>query len=203
MNDLQLFSKEVQKLTLQSAIQIDNPNKKGLSAIAKIDVALDEKLETVLDYFAQILGHNPAIDFILPILSEEIKKAYYFLTFEEICYVLKKGIAGYYKNPAQIAPISFNIETVLSWLADYTDKERNPFVTAYKPKQEIEAVNPYEHAAENLAILDKIHQEAKEAKEKRNGIVKPKNDAENTASFEAERTKQTELMKSIYEGEKV
>jgi hypothetical protein len=200
MTNLQEFKQIVRKLDVASAVQLDSPDRKQVSLLRKQDEAdLLDTLEITCTYFASLMSqNNAALDFVIPEIANELIQNYWFLTYEEICLVLRNGVIGKYKNPQQFTHQTFDLETVLGWFQHYNDHERCLFVTAHTNKKqlieasELPAQALYEHAQHNAKLLNDIEKQSKKAKLKRVLVnmqaVEP--DAQSISDFEQKKKEQ-------------
>lgn len=72
----------------------------------------------------------------IPAYREAIFKKYYFLTIDEIAYVLKNGIIGAYKKEYN----KLDLETLMTWFEIYDTLERMEWLDKRNHNEKIEAL---------------------------------------------------------------
>lgn len=163
----------IRELNLEKAIDSNNENRQTLAALKRIDKEdLSDGLEMIIDYFANNTNNKGNIEYIIEVIADEITVKYYFFTFDEVCYVLKRGVLGYYKNPQQYSSQNFDFETVLNWFHAYDIGERANFVERNRKKEnnslsdDLDSREMYMNGKHNKSILDKIEMDREKEKKK-------------------------------------
>lgn len=161
------FSKLLTKITPE--IAIFGENRLQLSKLKKQDEQMCvDMLEFVLDWAANLLGKvDNFTQMLVPELAQQIMTEYWFMSFDEICYVIRKGVLGKYKMDKQFTN-PFDLPTVISWFECY-DTERESVVTNHqiqKAKIHKQEMNLVDISLEYTELNNLFKEGAKQAKEK-------------------------------------
>lgn len=111
----------------------------------------------------------------IPMYREAIFKKYYFLTIDEIAYVLKNGIMGAYKKEYN----KLDLETLMTWFEIYDTSERMEWLDMRNHNEKIESIKQLEKTTAIVPkeVTDKIIKSLvgdSEEKESRYKIIKEK-----------------------------
>lgn len=133
-------------------------------AIESVPVSVIKKLDPLAFQFAfdsllGILWDNVSVNQKfsigqIPMIREAVFTRYYFLTIDEVAYVLKNGIIGKYKKEYN----KLDIETLMTWFEIYDTSERMEWLDKRNHNQKIESIKALEQTTAIVPkeVTDKI-----------------------------------------------
>lgn len=133
-NEVKAFSKLITKITAPLAIYSED--RMQLSKLKKNDEQIcTDLVEFVLDWGANLMGKmDNYAQMLVPALANEIIEKYWYFSFDEVCYVIKKGVFGDYKLEKQFTN-PFDVASVLHWFECYDCGERIDFISQKEIKK--------------------------------------------------------------------
>jgi len=133
-------------------------------AIESVPVSVIKKIDPMafqfsFDMLLSILWDNVSVNQKfsigkIPMIREAIFTRYYFLTIDEVAYVLKNGTIGKYKKEYN----KLDLETLMTWFELYDTSERMEWLDKRNHNQKIESIKQLEKttAVVSKEVTDKI-----------------------------------------------
>lgn len=121
---------------MTAPLAIYSENRVQLSKLKKQDEQIcTDLVEFVLDWGANLMGKmDNFVQMLVPALATEIIEKYWYFSFDEVCYVIKKGVFGLYKLEKQFTN-PFDVSSVMHWFECYDRGERVDFISQKQMKK--------------------------------------------------------------------